>query len=260
MIEHLLDLRVFDCITFIQSTHSYLINNKMAPISVTGLLGKYKEAFEVDKWSTIKANKLGITPGQMKEEWHLNNLYATHRGTIVHNFIENYFNNKIIQYNKESIEKDLGEETHEKLRKEVLKLIDQFKEFSKDIDYILPVKQEFVVGDIKGTQICGMVDLVAYNTKTNKFEIYDYKTNKEIKFNSKFKKNLLPPIDHLEDCEFNSYSLQLNIYKYFIEKYTSIKIDSLNIVWFNVNNDSYKLIPLLDMQKEVELILKDFIK
>lgn len=260
MLNHFTDLRVFDCITFLHTTHQYLINNQpSAPISVTGLLGKYKEKFEADKWAAIKAEKIGTSPEELKKEWKQNNLYSTHRGTILHNYIENYYNNKIVPYNKEEVERDLGRDEHNRLRDEIQLLVKQFKNFYADTPDILPLKKEFVVGDIAGTKICGMVDLIAYNTRNDTFEIYDYKTNKEIKFTSKFKKQLLPPLDDVDECEFNTYSLQLNIYKYFIEKYTKIKIEKLYIVWFNIKNENYQLIPLLDMQDKVELILKDYL-
>ena len=112
--------------------------------------------------------------------------------------------------------------------------------------------------DIEDTRICGMLDMLAYNTKDNTFEIYDFKTNKEIKYKTKFNKYLLPPINHLEECEFNSYSIQLSLYKYFIEAYTSIKINKTFVVWFSTKNDDYRLIPLLDMDKEVKDILNHF--
>lgn len=259
MLNYLAELRVFDCITFIQSTHQYLVNEQpSAGVSVTGLLNSYKEKFDEAKWAPIKAAKLGISVDEMKRQWKINNLYATHRGTILHNYIENFYNNKIVPYKKEDVEKDLGKEEHDRLREEIQILVKQFKQFNSDTPDILPVKQELVVGDINDTKICGMVDLLAYNTKSNTFEIYDYKTNKEIKFGSKFKKQLLAPLDSFDECEFNVYSLQLNVYKHFIEKYTNIKIEKLNVVWFNIKNESYQLIPLLDMQKEVSIILEHF--
>lgn len=259
MFELLNSLRIFDCITFIQSTHKYLINEQpSANVSVTGLLSLYKEKFDQDKWSNITAKKRDLPVDVILSEWKQNNLYATHRGTIVHNFIENYYNNKIIQYDKKTVEADLSDTEHNRLREEVKKLIEQFKSFYRDTPDIYPLKKEFVVGDIHDTKICGMIDMVAYNTKTNTFEIYDYKTNKEINFKSRFNKVLLDPLTHIEDCEFNTYSLQLNIYKYFIEKYTPVKIDALKLVWFNVKNDNYQVIPLLDLQSEVRAILTDY--
>ena len=50
------------------------------------------------------------------------------------------------------------------------------------------------------------------------FDINDYKTNKVINFYSQYAKKLLPPMDHLDDCQYNIYALQLSIYAYFYEQ------------------------------------------
>jgi len=260
MLNKLPELTIFNCITFLSITHKYLINNApSAPISVTGLLNLYKEKFYKEKWAAITAKKQNTTPDTILSIWDLNNLYSTTKGTMLHNYIENYYNNKIIQYNKDQVERELGTEEHLKLREEIQILIKQFNNFYNDHQHILPIKSELPVGDINGTKICGMLDMLAFNTKNNTYEIYDYKTNKEIRSNNKYGKYMLSPLEHLFECERNTYSLQLSIYKYFIEKYTSIKIDKLNVIWFNQKNDNYEMIPLDYLNEEVELILNDFL-
>ena len=260
MLNKLKDLTVFNCIIFISATHKYLINNKpSAPLSVTGLLGLYKEKFDKDKWSAITAKKQGTTPDVIQSIWALNNVYATTRGTMLHNYIENYYNNKVVQYNREQVEKELGTDEHNRLREEIMILIKQFNNFYNDSPWLLPLKSEFAVGDIKDSKICGMLDLIAFNTENNTFEIYDYKTNKDIKQTNSYNKYMLPPLEHLFECEFNTYALQLSIYKYIIEKYTSIEISKLTIIWFNQKNDNYQLITLPYLKEEVELIINDFL-
>jgi len=75
---------------------------------------------------------------------------------------------------------------------------------------------------LKSAGICGQSDLVEIvNGRVN---IIDYKTNKEIKMES-FKdwegisEKMLHPVSHLDDCNFNHYSLQLSIYMYMILKH-----------------------------------------
>jgi hypothetical protein len=259
MLEDLKSLTVFNSIVFLHKTHSYLINGRpSAKVSVTGLLNLYKPKFDVNKWSAIKAEQRGITAEEIKEEWRLNNLYATTRGSIFHNYVENYYDNKVIPYDQYSVQKDLGDELHAKLRDELPDLIKQFNKFYNDYQHLLPIKKELVIGDINNTRICGMLDMLVYNTKTDSYEIYDYKTNREIDFSSKFEKKYYEPISHLDVCEFNTYSLQLSLYQYIIEKYTPIKITGTYVVWFNIKNESYKLIPLLNLTKEVESILQHY--
>jgi hypothetical protein len=259
MIDQIKELQVFNRITFLDSTHTYQIDGKpSAKVSVTRLIDGYKIPFEKEKWAKIKADKLGLTTEEIIQDWGKQNLYSTTLGTIVHNFIDNYYNNKIVPYDKVKVEEELGRDKYNELKEHVVPLINQFYNFYNDKDYILPIKNEFVVGDIEDTRICGMLDMLAYNTKDNTFEIYDFKTNKEIKYKTKFNKYLRPPVSHLEECEFNTYSIQLSLYKYFIEAYTSIKIDKTFVVWFSTKNDDYQLIPLLNMDKEVKDILDHF--
>lgn len=71
----------------------------------------------------------------------------------------------------------------------------------------------------ESAKICGQSDLVCI--KDNKVHILDYKTNKRLDFNSfnDYKKGRLmmfPPVNNLEDCNFNHYQLQLSMYMYII--------------------------------------------
>ena len=75
---------------------------------------------------------------------------------------------------------------------------------------------------LRSVGICGQSDLVeVVNGKVN---IIDYKTNKEIKKESYVNwegqsEKMLPPVDSLDDCNFNHYALQLSIYMYIILKH-----------------------------------------
>jgi len=139
-------------------------------------------------------------------------------------------------------------------------LVKQFNNFYSDTnEYILPIKNEFVVGDLGDTRICGMLDMLAYNTLTDQFEIFDFKTNKRFATESEFDKKLLPPVQHLDESEFNIYSLQLSLYKLFIQKYTDIEIDKLKIVWFSINNEDYKIIELKYYPEECLALLQKFL-
>lgn len=73
--------------------------------------------------------------------------------------------------------------------------------------------------------ICGQADYV--EVRKNILTIRDYKTSKEIKRNG-FKNwegvtsKLLPPLQHLENCEFNHYAIQLSIYAYMISRWNPL--------------------------------------
>jgi hypothetical protein len=48
-----------------------------------------------------------------------------------------------------------------------------------------------------------------------------------------------PPLDHLDECDGNKYFLQLNLYKYILEKYYSIKISEMRLAAFNRSDSGY---------------------
>jgi hypothetical protein len=56
----------------------------------------------------------------------------------------------------------------------------------------------------------------------------------------------------MDDCEFNTYSLQLSIYKEIIERNTNLKLGSCHLVWFNEENDNYKVINCEDYSHYVK--------
>ena len=253
-------LKIFDNIIFLEGSHTYKIDNKpSANFSVTGFIESFKEPFEKEKWAGIKGKQFGLTAEEIIWSWDQKNMYSKVLGTVFHGYAENYYNNKVVPYDKNWVSSQLTSEQHDELRETLKVLLKHFNNFYNDTkSYLIPIKNELVIGDIKNTRICGMLDMLCYNTKEDCLEIYDFKTNKEINFSSKHNKKFLSPLNHLEACEINTYSLQLGIYKKFIEDNTSLKIKNLYVLWLNKNNDNYKLIPLLDLQSEINLMVKKF--
>ena len=85
--------------------------------------------------------------------------------------------------------------------------------------------------------------MVFYNTKNNTYEIYDWKRSKEIKkFNSFSNGN--PPVEHLPDCNYWHYSLQLNTYKYMLEKNYGERVVGMYLVCLHPNNANKSYIRL----------------
>lgn len=86
---------------------------------------------------------------------------------------------------------------------------------------------------LQSAEVCGQADYV--EVRKNILTIRDYKTSKEIKRNG-FKNwegvvsRMKPPLQHLEQCEFNSYAMQLSIYAYMISRHNpNINIGDLII-------------------------------
>lgn len=47
------------------------------------------------------------------------------------------------------------------------------------------------------------------------------------------------PLEHLDDCDGSKYSLQLNMYRYMLEKYYGINISYMGLVSLHPTQDAY---------------------
>ena len=84
-----------------------------------------------------------------------------------------------------------------------------------------------------------------------KFVIYDWKRSKEIKAENPFG-NGLAPLEHLPDTNYWHYTMQLNVYKWMLEKFYGLEVADLYIVIIHPDNPSYRRMRLNIMDEEVE--------
>lgn len=90
----------------------------------------------------------------------------------------------------------------------------------------IPIAQEFIVYD-QPNGICGTIDMLAYNQIKNCYSIIDWKTSRKFDVSNFKGETLKAPFDHVEACNTSEYSLQLSLYKWILEKHTSIKIGEM---------------------------------
>lgn len=102
---------------------------------------------------------------------------------------------------------------------------------------------------------CGTVDKT-FAKAWNKVDVGDYKTSKTIEKTSYKSQRMLEPLNHLEDCNYNHYSLQLSIYAYMLEKLFGVEVDNLYIDHKPDLDSRYRrYIDVPYLKKEVEMIL-----
>lgn len=244
----------FNRIKFYEAGHKYLIDGKEAPLSVTRLIGLFSPIFEREKIAKNIARSSKQDVSVILNKWEYEKDLACAKGNIFHNYVDNYLANKVCNIDfteaHSIIDKPLDRiyfyETVDKLK---IQFDDFYHNFYKN--KFLHLKSEFVVGDLDDTNICGTIDNLSINKETGNLTILDYKTNKKIDTTSKYNSSFAPPIDHIPHCKLATYSLQIGIYKYIIEKHTSFKVDTGYIVWFNENNDTYQIFNTLDLDKDV---------
>jgi hypothetical protein len=203
-------------VKFLPKEHKYVstTDDKINWSSVTSIISKYKEHFDADaialKSSKNKRSKwYGMDPEKIKSIWKDESDRAIELGTWYHN-------------QREADILDCKTITREGCDLPVVKSleIDGYKTApnQKLSEGVYP--EHFVY--LKSAGICGQSDRV--EVVNGKVFVYDYKTNKEIKKESYknwegFSKKMNSPLNHLDDCNYNHYSLQLSMYMYIILKH-----------------------------------------
>jgi ATP-dependent exoDNAse (exonuclease V) beta subunit len=225
-------------ISFEEGPHIYTIDGDSDYMSVTTWNHSHFEPFDADKiiakmmngkrWTQSKY--YGQTPDEIKAGWEANRDSAANAGTKMHYDIECYYNN--LSVTNDSVE------------------YSYFNQFLADHPELVPYRTEWMVWD-KELRFAGSIDMV-YENPDGTLKIYDWKRSKEIKKTTYWPKfSHTPCISHLLDTNFWHYSLQLNTYKAIIEKHYGKRVTELALVCLYPENDSYQLIKVPDLQKEV---------
>lgn len=247
----------FENVMFSEKDHSYLINGKKARGSVTQLLKKYEIPFDSEKLASIVAAKQGVLPEDILNLWEFKKDYACLKGTLFHLYVENFLQKKKVPVDRLAIQsfvrKNADYVTEDEFYNDLAGYVSNFLKFYDEwkISHIL-VRPELVIGDVT-TGICGCIDNLSYNFKTNELIIFDYKSNKDVK--KEGKSNFLKKLKHLKTSSLVKYSLQLHLYSLILERNTPFKIDRAEIVW--VGGEHIEIIPVLDLRKEAELLLEE---
>lgn len=247
------ELQYFKGIEFHEKEHFYTLDDYRFGISVTSLIETYAQEFDSDSVSQMVAKKRGITQQEVLNEWKKENEFSCIKGSCIHLKAQSLWmnTNYEIDYNKidDNIDKERLKKEYDIMSKQAINFYDDYK------DIYDMIQDEFIVWS-KEFDIAGSIDGIMYNKYTQQCCILDFKSNKDLQFESKYHKKMKVPLHKLDDVNGQHYYIQLSIYKYLIEKYTNIKVDELFIVYFNTNAKDYEIIPIPYMEKEVINILE----
>lgn len=204
-------------VKFLPDEHKYVsidVSENIKWTSVTSVISDYKEHFNADliaeKSSRNKKSKwYGMSVEDIKNAWKAESDRAITLGTWYHN-------------QRESDVLGCSTINREGLDLKIVKSVEvdgiKTAPNQKLDNGIYP--EHFVY--LKSAGICGQSDRV--EVVNGRVDIYDYKTNKEIKKESYknwegISKKMLHPVSHLDDCNYNHYALQLSLYMYIILKH-----------------------------------------
>lgn len=217
---------------FNDAEHKYTDKNGNRLLSITQLIGHFKEKFDSDGTITEKyAKKHGLTVDDVKANWKKINEDSCNLGTNIHVELENYV---------------LTGEIRDSEYSDIVKKFSKYKFEGK-------LKCEVLVHSLD-LMIAGLVDLIEV-LPNNEVSIYDYKSNKELSKVNKWGKKMLHCLWHLDDANFNHYTLQMSLYAYLCEL-RGLKIKSLKIFYINRKTNNIEVHPVKYEKELVEQMLK----
>ena len=219
-------------IEFIQSTHTYLVNGKALPLSVTGLVHRFAQEFDADlaiekmrgsvRWPrpeysrVIDGSLVPLSNEEIKEKWATNSQDASSRGTWMHLQLEVCMNGGCAD----------GEYCE----------LDLFRRFLRQFQVpAIAFRTEWCIYS-EQDQLAGCIDYVAKCSATEVI-IFDWKRTKDLR--SKYQNSwasMKSPLAHLPDCCGIHYRLQLNVYKYMLEKSYNLRVKAMLVVCLHPDN------------------------
>jgi len=230
-----------------EATHIYTIRQDKSYKSVTTLVKSLFKKFDsdliIDKMMRSKNwpnNKyFGKTKEEIKQGWTKNGLESSALGTRLHLNIEYFYNNvldKTMEFTKE---------------------FEMFLEFYNNNRHLIPYRTEWLIFD-EDLKMAGSVDMLFKEEKDGQtyYHIYDWKRSKEIKKHNNYDNCLVKGLDHLPDSNYWHYSLQLNIYKYILEKNYSIMITDMFLVQIHPNFKTYEKHKVCDLSEEINSLIE----
>ena len=243
----------FNNLTYYDEPHKYYVNGKDL-MSVTTLIHQYQEEFDEKYWGEYKANEFYMDYNDVITAWKFLNLKGTTKGSLIHDYAENKLWNKVFKYPQKEVIQKFGFDPIKEEYNITKKYVDNFINDSKG--KLIPIRTEMVMYD-EESLIAGMADIVFYNIRAKEYQIWDWKTNKELTLVSEKGRKLKGSLYFLDDCDLEVYSLQLELYKYILEKNTGVKFGKSYLIWVSHNNDNYKIIETKDRGYHVNEIIKE---
>lgn len=234
-------------ILFDEGSHIYTIDGDSNYMSVTTWNHSHFEHFDADKIivKMMKSRKwpqskyYGMTPTEIKDLWDKNGKQASYEGTKMHFNIECFYNDMDVE-----VDYDCKE-------------IDYFLEFHNDVGSKLePYRTEWMIWD-KELRLAGSIDMVFRNSDGTLL-IYDWKRCKEIKKYNRYQSAKTECISYMPDSNYWHYSLQLNTYKYMLEKNYGEKVVGLYLVCLHPNNKnkSYLVYKVPELKTEIQELME----
>jgi len=235
-------------VRFVESTHTYYIDGSSKGIvSTTGFVHAFFGHFDPkagiacmkrdpEKWA--KNPLYGKTDKEIIEIWSKSGKEASGKGTALHLAIEQHLNGAV-----DRIPPDVMETPEWRY---------YMNFYNDNKDSLEPYRTEWEVWDNEH-RLSGSIDMI-FKRKDGDFAVYDWKRSKQIKMDNEYQRGE-GPMSHLPDCNYWHYTLQLNVYRWFLQKHYGLKVVELAIVIFHPNNTNYQVFKLNILDDEIQDML-----
>ncbi|MCM1076477.1 MAG: hypothetical protein NC411_03855 [Bacteroides sp.] len=227
-------------LSFDAESHTYTLGNRTLT-SVTTIVEDCFPKFDADYWAERKAPSLGLTPEQLKEQWAENARRSRSLGTEMHEKIERYY---------------LGEDCGDDGDAYAL-----FRHFAA-AERLYPYRTEWRIY-MEQYGVAGTLDFLE-RRPDGTFNIYDWKRSKKllatdgsVERMNRFGKCGFYPVNHLPDCSYHHYSLQLSIYRFILENCYGIPVSHLKLGVFHPDYSMAYVIPVPYLRMEAEAVLRN---
>ena len=153
--------------------------------------------------------QLALTTEKIKLIWDNNRIEAGNRGTFMHLTFELFLNCSSISFY--TVELEL------------------FMRYLLTLRHLTAYRTEWCIW-ATDERLAGSIDFVA-RREDGQLVLYDWKRSKLL--SSKYSnhwRHMSGPLDHLEDCAGIHYRLQLNAYKWILERYYGVIVASMHVV------------------------------
>jgi len=196
------------------------------------------EAIENQMDNVKQERYLGMTKYQILDFWQMLNDEANTYGTYVHDTIETYLKANKWWFPEVELQQKViaGYAT--------LKIDEGIKMHPERIMF----SEEF--------ELAGMSDLII-DIDPVYFDVGDWKTNRIFNFYNPYgNETLLKPFDHLQNCQWAIYTLQLSTYALMYELETGRKCRSIWIGYWDKLKESFEKINLIYLKKEARQLME----
>ena len=234
-----------DKLIFDQDKHSYYMHSNIYQhfISGTTFIKGFFPEFDVEKVSEIYATKYNLDQEEVKRQWKAEGDKGLLLGNLCHNYIDALLKDKSLPKPKTQLHKQFF-----KVSKTMLKHI------FRDHQYLF---SEYGIAS-PNWNVAGMLDCSF--RKNNILDLVDWKTSKIINEYNTFQSGFFP-INHLDDCNFNHYALQLNLYKFILKEEHYIEqwfkwCKQVRMSVYHIQYDKWTRYTIPDMSKEIKRMLK----